>query len=165
MQMEFTQALLKACGEEGIHTCVETSGFGNSEKLLELDAYVDLYLFDYKLSNEADHIKYTGVGNGLILKNLDMLMKNGAKAIMRCPIIPTVNDHLEHFGQIAGIAKKYPGIIAVELMAYHKLGLSKAIKVGDAIAFDTDIETVEEEQKKIWQKTVRSFGYPNVRIG
>lgn len=59
-----------------------------------------------KLTNPKLHKQFTGVSNGLILKNLFMLDMMGTKIILRCPIIPTVNDNAEHFDIIAETAIK-----------------------------------------------------------
>ena len=45
-QFGFSLALLQAAKVEGLHTCVETSGYGSKKRFLELRHFVDLFLWD-----------------------------------------------------------------------------------------------------------------------
>jgi pyruvate formate lyase activating enzyme len=91
---------------------------------------VDIFLYDYKLTDENDHVKYTGVSNKTILKNLYHLDSLGKKIILRCPIIPDFNDTKEHFDGIASIANELDGIVRVELEPYHDFGCGKYEHLG-----------------------------------
>jgi pyruvate formate lyase activating enzyme len=61
MQPEFSLALLKAACDNGIHTAIETSGFGRKKDLLSLLPYTGLFLWDVKMLDETLHRKHTGV--------------------------------------------------------------------------------------------------------
>jgi len=74
-QPEFAFELLKLAKSKGIHTCIETSGHCKPEIIEKLAEVTDLFLFDFKHYKNADHVKYTGVPNDIILKNLDYLVK------------------------------------------------------------------------------------------
>ena len=74
LQFDFSLSLLKAAKEKGIHTAIETSGYTNRD-MSAFKPYVDLWLFDIKVTNEEDHIKYVGKSNKKILKNLFDLTK------------------------------------------------------------------------------------------
>ena len=125
-QFSFLMELLKSARENGIHTCVETSGFTSRANMEKAAEYIDLFLYDCKLTTNEAHKKYTGVPNEPILENLFMVDEMGKKVILRCPIIPGINDNDEHFQGIANIANKLKNIVRVEVMAYHSLGESKA---------------------------------------
>ena len=130
MQLEGLLALIKRCKEEGYSVCIETSGYTSAENLTKAAEYTDLFLYDYKLTDSAAHKKYVGVDNKIIVDNLSVLDKIGAKVILRCPIIPGVNDSDEHFAAIAKLADKHACILRVELMPYHPLGVSKSEQIG-----------------------------------
>lgn len=150
-QFNFLLNLLKASGEKGISTAVETCGFVKRE-LLELAApYIDLFLYDYKLTDGNEHKKYTGADNTLILENLQLLNKLGKKVILRCPIIKGVNDNANHFEGIAALTKKYANIEQVDVEPYHRLGESKAQGMGvEPVCFEVaDDKTVEEWVNKL----------------
>lgn len=156
-QFDFVYELLKAAKERGLHTCMETCGFSSEENYRKIAEYVDIFLFDYKLTNPDEHEKYTGQNNELILSNLRMLDSIGAKTVLRCPIIPGINDTDEHFGAIASLANELGNVLEVNVEPYHPLGsgkaamLDKEYKIGD-ISFPED-ETVKEWIEKIKANT------------
>lgn len=130
MQFEGLYALIKRCKEENYSVCVETSGFTAGENLAKASKYVDLFLYDYKLTCKAKHKKYVGAGNKIIIDNLSVLDKVGAKVVLRCPIIPDINDTEEHFEAIARLSNEHKCIIHIEFMPYHPLGISKSEQIG-----------------------------------
>ena len=153
---DFVLALLLLAKAEGIHTCIETSGFGDKKKLLSLAKHTDLFLFDYKITNPADHVKFIGTGGEVILKNLAALHETGAKIVLRCPIIPAINDTDEHFAAIAELMRKYPNVLCAELMPYHNLGKSKAQSIG--VEYTVDAMIPSEKDKKAWREKILQFG-------
>lgn len=130
LQYDFMTEILKRAKENSLHTAVETCGFTDREKILAAAEYIDVFLFDYKLTDSALHKKYTGVGNERILGNLRALSDGGSKIILRCPVIPSVNDTDEHFKGIGETAEALEGITGIEIAPYHELGLSKAMRLG-----------------------------------
>lgn len=138
MQYEALIPLLKALKENGYHVCIETSGYTTPERMREAAKYTDLFLYDYKESNNERHIKYTGVKQDKTLNNLDVLDDANAKVVLRCPIIPRVNDYNKHFEKIAQIANQHISIQSVEFMPYHPLGISKANNIGEEYVYEND---------------------------
>ncbi len=124
MQFEFTKSLLKAFKKEKIHTCLDTSGFAKWELFEEILSYIDLFHYDFKLADSAKHKKYTSQPNELILSNLEKICKLKKPFILRCPIIPNVNDNYEHNNKIAQFAKLYPHI-EIDKLEYHDMGRNK----------------------------------------
>ena len=109
-QLSFTLALLRRAKSEGIHTCIDTSGYAPRSGFEKVIQYAYLFLFDYKITKSDDHLKLTGVNNQLILENLDYLYKQNMNIRLRCPIIPGINDTSEHHDAILKLEKKYPNI-------------------------------------------------------
>jgi len=156
-QFEFTHELLRLAKESGIHTCVETSGHAPMDKMLALLPYVDLFLFDFKESDDDRHKEYVGVSRDLIAKNLMAIDKAGAKIILRCPIIPTCNARDEHFTAIAETANALKNIVEVNIMPYHPMGASKAARIGREYALKLkDLGFPSEEEIDEWVKEVGS---------
>ncbi len=145
MQAEFSERLLRICKQKGINTCVETCGSVSTDVLMRISKVVDLFLFDYKLTDPVMHKKYTGVSNELILKNLDMLCQSGAEVILRCPMIPDVNMDTEHYSAIAQLANSYSAIKEIHLEPYHPLGVAKADAVGKKAVYQRK-EFLEKDQ-------------------
>lgn len=118
-QAEFVIELLTLCKQAGIHTAIETCGFGNKNALLKIAGLCDLIYYDIKFINNELHKKYTSAGNSIILDNLAALCEDDAdKIIIRVPCIPDINDSPEQLAEIAQLARKY-GIKCVELMPYN----------------------------------------------
>jgi len=156
-QFSFTRALLKAAKEKGLHTCMETCGYAPWEQYREIAPYVDIFLFDYKITDKSDHEKYTGVSNDRILENLHKLDEIGAKIVLRCPIIPTINDTDAHFAGIVNTANSLRNILEINIEPYHPLGsgksemLDREYPLGDLTFPET--ETVEGWIAKIAAQT------------
>ena len=125
VQWAFCKELLQAARGEGISTCLDTCGFNKSEVFLDLLPLVDLFLWDYKATGEPLHSKLTGVPSGPILKNFELLYQNGASLFIRAPMIPGVNDSDEHLLALAALAQDYPKLVGIEVLPYHKIGLTK----------------------------------------
>ena len=131
LQFEFSYEILKACRENGINTCIETCGFTDKEKLIKIAKVTDLFLYDWKITDGSLHKKYTGVDNKTILDNLLALDEIGAKIVLRCPIIPTVNDNKEHLLGVAFVANRLKNVCKIEVLPYHSLGVDKLEKLGE----------------------------------
>lgn len=152
---DFCLKLLSLCKDAGIHTCIETSGFSAPETIKEIAKLTDLFLFDCKVTNEADALKYIGADIRVIERNFEFLADNNYNIILRCPIIPKVNDTDEHFKKIAELSKKYPDLNGIEILPYHDFGVPKSNNIGkDVVEFETPTrETVES-----WIEKLRSLG-------
>jgi len=135
-QFEFTKELLKRLKKENIHTCLDTSGFAKWELFEEILPYIDLFHYDFKLADSAKHKKYTGQNNELILGNLHKICKKEIPLILRCPIIPNVNDNEEHSLAIANFAKKYSHI-EVDKLEYHNMARKKKSELENIDRQDT----------------------------
>ena len=59
--MRFSAVLLRACRAEGINTAMETSGHAAPDIVRQLAPHVDLFLYDLKHMEPAQHKKLTGV--------------------------------------------------------------------------------------------------------
>ena len=58
---------------------------------------------DIKLANSDEHLKYTGVDNKLILKNLEILKQSKKPYLIRTPLIPNITDTAENLAEIKKI--------------------------------------------------------------
>ena len=124
-QFEFTLELAKRAKERGIGCCIETCGYGKFELLEQLIPYTDIFLFDYKANGDELHRELTGVGNSLIMANLRKLNAAGARIILRCPLVPGVNDQEEHLRSIANIANELERVEEIHVEPYHPMARGK----------------------------------------
>lgn len=160
LQFEFTKELLESLKANQIHTAVETCGFADTEKYLQILPYTDLFLWDYKVTE--NHTFYTGVEQYLILSNLEILIQHGGKVILRCPIIPTVNDNEIHFRAISELSRKYP-LVGVNILPYHNMGIYKSQKLG-VEPWDLNLKSVSEDVKKQYDALLTEYGCVNYWI-
>ncbi|MCL2664613.1 MAG: glycyl-radical enzyme activating protein [Defluviitaleaceae bacterium] len=128
-QFEFTRSILASCRREGINTAIETCGHApraGYEKILPL---VDTFLYDVKESDPERHKRFTGEDGSLITDNLKFLCESGARVILRCPIIPGLNDRESHREYIAQLQKKFR-VVRADFLPYHAMGAVKAERLG-----------------------------------
>lgn len=137
MQWQFSAALLEDAHARAIHTCVETSLYAPWTQLESIFENTDVILFDLKHMNSEKHKKYTGVGTELIHENVERMVKRGAQAIARIPLIPGFNDDVENLTATAKYIRKVGGIREVHVLPYHRLGVSKYALMGYAYALKT----------------------------
>lgn len=164
LQFEFTKALLEAAKEREIHTCLDTSGAAPWRRLEELIGVVDLFLFDVKVLDEKKHRELVGISLEPILRNLRRLDQARSRLILRCPIIPGVNDVEEHLYKVARLARSLKNVEAVEILPFHKLAVEKYKRLGREYSF-AKVEPPLEEQVKGWVATLRNQGVKEVRLG
>ena len=129
-QPAFARELARKARECGLHVCLETSGFCRTEDILAIAPWVDLFLYDYKMTGSEAHRQYTGADQERILHNLFTLDQTGAKIILRCPMIPGRNITPEHIGGIIRTAKQLHNLLEIHLEPYHNIGLSKRERLG-----------------------------------
>ncbi len=124
-QPEFTAALLKALREEGIHTCLDTTGYATRDVLDMILPYVSLVYFDIKHMDSESHRRATGVPNEPILDNFRYIAGLGIPITVRVPFIPGFNDSDENIEKTAEfVSSVLPGN-EVGLLPYHRYGIGK----------------------------------------
>jgi pyruvate formate lyase activating enzyme len=128
LQHGFVAELLKESKQQGLHTALETCGHGSAKILGALIPHLDLALFDIKQLNPLKHIKYTGLGNKQILKNLRMLSRE-VECWLRVPLIQDVNDSIDHMDALSDLALGL-NIKKMSLLPYHEGGVGKALQIG-----------------------------------
>ena len=131
---DFAEALIDEAGRNGIDVCLDTSGFGDGDRLEKLAAKKNVtdVLYDMKAIDDRLHIKCTGRSNDVILKNLRRLADNrdtAGKIRMRMPLISGVNDMWEIIEETARFYKEH-NITKLTLLPYHSLGVSKKRHIG-----------------------------------
>ena len=158
VQIDFTLALLRAAREQEIHRCVETSGFASWERFKPLLPLVDLFLYDWKETDDQRHRDFTGQSNVVILENLRSLHAVGASVQLQCPIVPGFNNRLDHFEGIAALAQSLPNLKGVQLLPYHPLGESKLKRFGLSAAADMPRQPLDATQLEHWSNWLREKG-------
>lgn len=137
LQAEFLLKLLKELKKKGVHTAVDTSGFGSRESLEQIFPYVDTFLYDMKLMDDVLHRQYTGVSNRRILENLvflaDKIQKQERATLwIRTPLIPETTATVENLERTGRFIREeiYPAVERWELCAFNQVCRDKYRKLG-----------------------------------
>jgi pyruvate formate lyase activating enzyme len=142
----FTTALLTLARAQGIHTCLDTSGYAPAERFQAVAALADLLLFDLKAGRER-HRELTGVALDPILANLDWALEHGIPVRLRCPLVPGVNDEDEHLARIRDYARR-PGVVGCDLLPYHRYGADKWARLGLAYSLAGRPDAGPEDERR-----------------
>lgn len=127
MQPEFLLECLELCKKRGLHTAVDTSGHTSGETMLTLLPMTDLFLYDLKIIDPAEHEAYTGVDNAQILDNLKRLDASGAEIWIRVPFVPGITASDENMEAIGELVFGLQNARRVSLLPYHGLAARRPI--------------------------------------
>ena len=123
-QPAFTEALVLALREKGVHTAIETTGYVSAEVFRRLAPLFDLLLFDMKHYDPVRHQEGTGVRNERIVENMLWARRQGLSVLPRIPVIPGFNSSRQDAGGLAALVKQI-GFQRVQLLPFHQMGERK----------------------------------------
>lgn len=122
MQYKFLQEFIPLLKEQGIHTAIDTTGFAAPDIFKDTAGLADLVLYDLKLMSDANHQKYTGRSNRLILENAKYLGAMTVPVWIRVPIIPGITDGRENIAAIGRFIENHlPNTQRIDLLGYNDL--------------------------------------------
>jgi pyruvate formate lyase activating enzyme len=134
LHMDYLAEIAKALKEKGVHVLIETCGYFDYDTFVE-QVYpdVDLIYFDIKIVDRANHKKFCGVSNEIILENFKKLYKKyldgGKEVLPRTPLIPGITDTMENLHDIISLYRAEK-VKKTQLMGYHPLWQDKTQKLG-----------------------------------
>lgn len=132
LQSDFVAELFKACKEEGIQTCCESTCYVDWKEIERILPYTDIVISDIKHMNTEVHKRYTGVPNERILENLKKLAGDGRELILRIPVIPNINDDMDNIKATADfiIGELGGRVRTLQLLSFMRLGEEKYASLG-----------------------------------
>lgn len=143
--------LLQLLKAEGVQTAVDTCGMLFTEQLERALPYTDILLYDLKIMNDADHERWTGRGNTMILRNLGVAAlwaKGNGRLWIRTPIIPGATDSVENIRAIGERISAIGGAERWELCAFNNLCSDKYKRLDIDWAFkDTPLVSKQHMQE------------------
>ena len=126
MQPAFVSRVFHAAKELGVHPCLDTSGFLNTNYTDEMIDDIDLCLLDVKSGDEETYHKVTG---GLLQPTIDFgrrLAKAGKKIWVRFVLVPGLTDSEENIENVARICESFDGAVEhIDVLGFHQLGRPK----------------------------------------
>lgn len=159
MQPEFLTEVLKLCKEEGIHTCIDTAGYGMGS-YDEILKYTDLVLLDLKHINKDDYKEMTGQSMDHFNDFLEALKTHQTPIWIRHVVVPGITDSPDHIKQLQDYISRLPHVQKVELLPYHLLGANKYEVMG--IPYPLDGVPAMDKEKTMQLQSDYFGGYDNV---
>ena len=148
-QFEFLLKILKTCKKKELHTCVDTTGYVDKNKLAQVAEFTDLFLYDLKHIDDEEHIKFTGVSNKKILDNLVLLDELDKDVQIRYPLIPGMNEDEADLLRLLAFLQKLKHNYPVSILPYHKIGSHKYRRFGIEYKMDGIEEPSSEHVNNI----------------
>lgn len=128
LQAKFVTEVFKLCKQEGIHTCLDTSGYGDDyDELLD---YCDLIILDVKELNPDKYKNLVGKEIDKFSKFLKACQEKNKKMWFRQVIVPGYNDTKESVLALKEFADKFSNIEKIELLPYHTMAIKKYKELG-----------------------------------
>jgi pyruvate formate lyase activating enzyme len=152
LQPDFLIEALKLCKEAGVHTAIDTAGYG-SEKYEEILKYTDLVLLDIKHVDEIGYKDLVGKSKKGFDEFLQIVQKNGTKLWIRHVVVPGITNSEEHIKKLAKIIKGLNNVEKIELLPYHTLGVEKYKKLGIEYRL-CEVEAMSKEKLAILEKVL-----------
>lgn len=147
VQPAFLLEMLKLCKANGIHTAIDTAGYGdgNYDEILK---YTDLVLLDIKHINSDGYVVLTGRDTKDVNTFLEALRRSKTRVWVRHVVVPGYTDTEDHMKKIAEIiTNEVPNVDKIELLPYHVLGVNKYEKLGISYRLD-GVEPMNKEKVK-----------------
>ncbi len=162
LQYEFIKELSIELKKQNYNVCLDISGNNNIEKIKDIEQNIDYFLMDFKLSDNSLMEKY--VGKSIDIESILKIIPSN-KIILRCPIIPGLNDNEEHFKNIKYYQEKYK-IPKVDILPYHnmrkKQNFKRYNKYKEFEAFDKEIENKVLTYVKV--NKIKNAYYKNKKV-
>ena len=154
LQIGFLLELFTLAKEQGIHTCLDTSGITYREeespyrqKLDALMELTDLVLLDIKHMDSAAHQTLTGHDNSHVLAFARYLAKKNIPVWIRHVVVPGITDDPKQLTQLGQFIGTLPNVKALDVLPYHVMGVSKYRELGIPYPLE-GVEPATREQAK-----------------
>ena len=157
LQSDFAYELFSLCKKNGIHTCLDTSGFVINESVINLLEVTDLCMLDIKYTTEEQYKEYVGGSLNGAVNFLKLLEEKGVKTWIRQVIIPTINDTEENVLKLKELTQKYSVIEKYELLPFRKICQTKYDTLGLEFRFSHILEPTKEEVKKLEEILIQNI--------
>jgi pyruvate formate lyase activating enzyme len=123
-QAEFLTEFFRLCQQNGIHTCLDTSGVGLGGDYAELLKSTNLVLLDIKHTSAEKFKELTLVDKARTQPFYEALNNSNAEVWIRQVIMPNYNDNLEYLHTLANEIKNIHNIKKIEFLPYHTMAES-----------------------------------------
>lgn len=135
LQPEFAYDIFSRCKEQGINTCLDTSGSILTDAVKKLLSKTDRVLLDFKFTSNDAYLENAGCTMDKVEEFLAYLNEQNIPVTLRQVIIPTINDDEDNMQKVAKIKAKYNCIDKIELLPFRKICQVKYDNMGIEFPF------------------------------
>lgn len=130
LQASEVYKLFSLCKQQGINTCLDTSGSIMNDDVKKLLSVTDRVLLDIKYTADEDYRKNVGCSLSPVISFLDYLEQESIPTTLRQVIIPTLNDTANNIVKLRTIRDTHKCVDSVELLAFRKMCETKYQSMG-----------------------------------
>ena len=149
LQEAFATEFFTLCHQNGLHTCLDTSGSILNESTKALLEVTDRVLLDIKYTSDALYREHVGCSLDAPLAFLEYLNQKKIPTTLRQVIIPTLNDSDENVLALKRIADEHPCVDKIELLPFRKICQVKYDKMEIPFRFAHLPEPSRETMEKL----------------
>lgn len=149
LQADFVTEVFKLCRQNGINTCLDTSGSILNEKTDKLLDFTDRILLDIKYTNQEDYLKFAGCDISLPLEFLSRANALNIPVTMRQVVVPTLNDTAENVVALKKIADRFKTVDKIELLPFKKICQVKYDGLGIDFKFGHLPEPTDKKMREL----------------
>lgn len=149
MQADFVRSLFALCRENGINTCLDTSGCIVNESVDKLLDLCDYVLLDIKMTDPEKLKRCTGADFGVVMNFLSLLEQKRIRTRIRQVIVPCFNSTEQDVLELKKLIKPYHCIERTELLAFRKLCREKYEQLKIEFPFEKYPECSPSELAKL----------------
>ncbi len=157
-QPHFTRAILRGCKEQGLHTCIDTSGHLGVNADAAMLADIDLVLLDIKAWNPEEYQALVKQPLRPTLDFAERLAAIGKPVWLRYVLVPGITDKPAEVEMLARYAAALGNVQRVDVLPFHQIGRYKWQELGLDYTL-ADVEPPEPELTDSIRAVFRANGF------
>ena len=137
LQLDFVTELFRKSKEQGIHTCLDTSGIvfnkNSAEQVSRFDELIkhtDLVMLDIKHIDPEKHKTLTGSQNSNVLDFAEYLSENNIPLWIRHVVVKGHTDDKDDLKRLGRYLAHLKTLKALDVLPYHTMGVNKYKELG-----------------------------------
>ena len=149
LQVYFLIELFSKLKEQGIHTCIDTSGMISlTDDIKHLLSLTDLVLLDIKHIDDEKCKQLVGFSNKMELEFAKYLSENNIPMWIRQVIVPSLTDDKNDLLKLKDFINSLKSVEKIELLPYHSMGKYKWDNLGLKYELENIPDATDEDINK-----------------
>ena len=148
LQADFVYEVFKICHENGVNTCLDTSGSIMNDSVKKLLSETDRVLLDIKYINDSDYRENAGCGIAEVLEFLEHLEEKHIPTTLRNVVITGLTDNEKTILALKALADSHSCIDKIELLPFKKICQTKY----DSMGIEFPFKDVPQPEKNVMDR-------------